>query len=227
MTKILIAEDEPAMRTGLTDNLEFEGYEVSSVSNGREALDILENQQFDLVILDVMMPEVSGFDVCQTLRKNGNEVPVVFLTAKGEEIDRVLGLEFGGDDYISKPFSLRELLARIKAILRRSRNSIATGTAHYEKIGAMEVDFKRYEAWINNIKVKLSHREFDVLNFLWKNKQKIVSRDDLLKNIWGYDEFPTTRTIDNFILRIRQKVEENPNDPKVILTVHGMGYKML
>lgn len=227
MSKILIAEDEPAMRTGLTDNLEFEGYEVSSVANGKEALDILENKQFDLIILDVMMPEVSGFDVCQMLRKKGNDVPVVFLTAKGEEIDRVLGLEFGGDDYISKPFSLRELLARIKAILRRSRTSTTTEVAHYERIGKMEVDFNSYEARIDNVKVKLSHREFDVLHFLWKNKQKIVSRDDLLKNIWGYDEFPTTRTIDNFILRIRQKVEENSNDPKAILTVHGMGYKMI
>jgi len=174
-----------------------------------------------------MMPVMSGFDLCQTLRKNGNNVPIIFLTAKGDEIDRVLGLEFGADDYISKPFSLRELLARIKAILRRNQNNTSNTSHFFERIGQLEVDFKKYEAKINNEPTKLSHREFDVLQFLWNNKQKIVSRDTLLKNIWGYDEFPTTRTIDNFILRLRQKVEENPNDPKVILTVHGIGYKML
>ena len=228
MTRILIAEDDASMREGLTDNLLFEGYEVTGVANGKEALKVLETDQFDLVILDVMMPEVSGFDVCQNLRKNGNNVPIIFLTAKGEEIDRVLGLEFGADDYISKPFSLRELLARIKAILRRNLSAnqqVAQGK--YEEIGKLRVDFSRYDARIDNEKVKLSHRELDVLHFLWNNRQKIVSRDDLLKNIWGYDEFPTTRTIDNFILRIRQKVEDNPNEPKIILTVHGLGYKLI
>lgn len=226
MINILVVDDETSMREGLIDNLVFEGYQAISASNGQEALDILNEKTFDLVILDVMMPVMSGFDLCQTLRKNGNNVPIIFLTAKGDEIDRVLGLEFGGDDYISKPFSLRELLARIKAILRRNQNGQQL-ISNFEKIGRLEVDFKKYEAKLDNEPVKLSHREFDVLHFLRNNKQKIVSRDELLKNIWGYDEFPTTRTIDNFILRIRQKVEENPNDPKIILTVHGIGYKML
>lgn len=226
MIDILVVDDETAMREGLTDNLVFEGYNVTGASNGQEALEILNKQSFNLVVLDVMMPVMSGFDLCQTLRKNGNNVPIIFLTAKGDEIDRVLGLEFGADDYISKPFSLRELLARIKAILRRNQNEPSI-SSHFEQIGKLEVDFKKYEAKIDNEPTKLSHREFDVLHFLWNNKQKIVSRDELLKNIWGYDEFPTTRTIDNFILRIRQKVEENPNDPKIILTVHGIGYKLL
>ncbi|MGL1886489.1 MAG: response regulator transcription factor [Reichenbachiella sp.] len=227
MTRILLAEDEPSMRLGLTDNLEFEGYEVIAVPDGKQALDTFNSQSFDLAILDVMMPEMSGFDVCKTVRASGNNTPIVFLTAKGDEIDRVLGLEFGADDYIAKPFSLRELLARIKAILRRSQLNTSNVPNQWEQIGCLSVDFSRYEAKIGSEEVKFSHREFDVLQFLWKHRQKIVSRDQLLKNIWGYDEFPTTRTIDNFILRIRQRVEENPNDPKIILTVHGQGYKIL
>ena len=228
MKRILITDDEPSMRQGLADNLEFEGYEVSAATNGREALEILSKEEYDLLILDVMMPELSGFDVCKTLRQQGNNIPVILLTAKGEEIDRVLGLELGADDYITKPFSLRELLARVKAILRRSGNSNPQASnASMETIGLLQVDFKNYVANVNGKEVKLSHREFEVLHFLWENKHTIVSRDNLLKNIWKYDEFPTTRTIDNFILRLRQKVETNPNEPKIILTVHGIGYKMV
>lgn len=228
MTHILIVDDEPSMREGLSDNLIFEGYQTQMASNGIEALDKLKEQTFDLVVLDVMMPEMSGFDVCKQIRQDGNKVPIILLTAKGEEIDKVLGLELGADDYITKPFSLRELLARIKAILRRTavRNN-ETSTHNIETVGLMQVDFKNYKAKIAGKEVKLSHREFEVLHYLWAHKNKVVSRDDLLKNIWGYDEFPTTRTIDNFILKLRQRVEVNPNDPKIILTVHGLGYKML
>lgn len=228
MIRILIVDDEPSMREGLSDNLIFEGYKTELASNGIEALEKLKDQSFDLVVLDVMMPEMSGFDVCKQIRQDGNQVPVILLTAKGEEIDKVLGLELGADDYITKPFSLRELIARIKAILRRSENStVENSTSKFEIIGLMQVDFKNYIAKIANKEENLSHREFEVLHYLWAHKQKIVSRDDLLKNIWGYDEFPTTRTIDNFILKLRQRVEVNPNDPKIILTVHGLGYKML
>ncbi len=228
MIHILIVDDEPSMRKGLSDNLIFEGYKTEMASNGTEALEKLIEKTFDLVVLDVMMPEMSGFDVCKQLRQHGNKVPVILLTAKGEEIDKVLGLELGADDYITKPFSLRELLARIKAILRRSeKNNIENSTHEFETIGLMQVDFKKYVAQIAGNKVKLSHREFEVLHYLWAHSQKVISRDDLLKNIWGYDEFPTTRTIDNFILKLRQKVEVNPNDPKIIITVHGLGYKML
>ena len=228
MTRILIVDDEPSMREGLSDNLIFEGYQTEMASNGIEALDIIKDQTFDLIVLDVMMPEMSGFEVCKQMRQDGNKVPVILLTAKGEEIDKVVGLELGADDYITKPFSLRELLARIKAILRRSENgSTESPTSKFETIGLLQVDFKNYLAKIANREVKLSHREFEVMHFLWAHKNKVVSRDDLLKNIWGYDEFPTTRTIDNFILKLRQRVEVNPNEPKIILTVHGLGYKML
>ncbi|MDW3212046.1 MAG: response regulator transcription factor [Reichenbachiella sp.] len=227
MNKILVVDDEPAMRQGLADNLLFEGYQVDQAEDGKVALDRLKAQSYDLVVLDVMMPELSGFDVCKKLRMEGNKVPVILLTAKGEEIDRVLGLELGADDYITKPFSLRELLARVKAVLRRTQQNSDTGPRQFETIGLMEVDFKNFVARINHEEVKLSHREFEVLKFLKDHQQEIVSRDELLKNIWKYDEFPTTRTVDNFILRLRQKIETNPNDPKIILTVHGMGYKMI
>lgn len=229
MTKILIVDDEPAMREGISDNLLFEGYEVDMAINGSDALEKLSVQfSYDLVILDVMMPEMSGFDVCKKLRLQGNQVPIILLTAKGEEIDRVLGLELGADDYITKPFSIRELIARIKVILRRVQNiSNTANKSAFESVGLMLVDFKNYEATVENEKVKLSHREFEVLHYLWQHRHKVVTRDDLLKNIWGYDEFPTTRTIDNFILRLRQKIETDPNKPKIILTVHGIGYKMI
>ncbi len=228
MKHILIVDDEPSMREGLADNLIFEGYQIEMASNGIEALDKLKTQTFDLVVLDVMMPEMSGFDVCKQVRLDGNQVPIILLTAKGTEIDKVLGLELGADDYITKPFSLRELIARIKAILRRFENNNSKNlTTNLEAIGLLQVDFKNYQAKIADKEIKLSHREFEVLHYLWVHRQKVVSRDDLLKNIWGYNEFPTTRTIDNFILKLRQIVEANPNDPKVILTVHGLGYKML
>ena len=216
------------MREGLADNLEFEGYDTEMAANGKEGLDMIISRKYDLVVLDVMMPEMSGFDVCKELRKRNIAVPVILLTAKGEEIDKVLGLELGADDYITKPFSLRELIARIKAILRRAQPG--TGVEEPEKyvtIGLMEIDFTNYQARIADKEVKLSHREFEILHFLWDHKQEVVSRDDLLKNIWEYDEFPTTRTVDNFILKLRQKIEKNPNVPEIIITVHGVGYKLL
>jgi len=228
MTKILIVDDEPAMRQGLADNLEFEGYETAMAENGREGLEKILSQKFDLIVLDVMMPEMSGFDVCKELRKRNITVPVILLTAKGEEIDKVLGLELGADDYLTKPFSLRELLARIKAILRRSGGQNEPAAVEkFVTIGLLQVDFTNYKARAEDREIKLSHKEFEILHYLWDHKQAVVSRADLLKNIWEYDEFPTTRTVDNFILKLRQKIENNPNDPENIITVHGVGYKLL
>lgn len=227
MTKILIVDDEQAMREGLSDNLVFEGYETVLAENGMDALEKTEQENFDLIVLDVMMPQLSGFEVCKKLRKANISTPVILLTAKGEEIDRVLGLELGADDYLIKPFSLRELLARIKAVLRRTQAQQTKNNKEKTGIGLLTLDFESYTAFHNNEPVKLSHREFEVLQYLLQHKGEIVSRDQLLKNIWQYDEFPTTRTIDNFILRLRQKIETNPNSPQVILTVHGMGYKLI
>ena len=226
MNKILIAEDELNMRKGLKDNLEFEGYQVDCASDGEEAIEFLKNNNYNLIILDVMMPKISGFDVCKGARKMGIETPVIFLTAKGEEIDKVLGLELGADDYVTKPFSLRELLARIKAILRRSENKISP-TGMFEKIGSLNVNFTAYTANSNGKEISLSHKEFEILNYLWKKRNAVVSRDDLLNEVWGYEESPTTRTVDNFILKLRQKIEKDSNNPKIILTVHGVGYKLI
>jgi DNA-binding response OmpR family regulator len=226
MTKILLVEDEPNMRLGLKDNLEYEGYDVDIAEDGEIGLTKILQNDYDLVIMDVMMPKISGFDVCKNVRKSGITTPIILLTAKGEEIDKVLGLELGADDYVTKPFSLRELLARVKAILRRSQ-SFANAENKSVKIGKLEVDFSAYKAISANKEIQMSHKEFEILHYLWKKRNSTVSRDDLLTEIWGYDDTPTTRTVDNFILKLRQKIEVNPNHPKIILTVHGVGYKMI
>ncbi|HMN23090.1 MAG TPA: response regulator transcription factor [Ignavibacteriaceae bacterium] len=227
MTKILVIDDEQNMRTGLKDNLEFEGYEVEAAIDGEQGLKKILENSYNLIILDVMMPKKSGFDVCKEIRKAGITTPVILLTAKGEEIDKVVGLEIGADDYVTKPFSLRELLARVKAILRRSDNLTLDDAIREVKIGKLEVNFSGYKAESKNKDVQMSHKEFEILHYLWKHRNSTVSRDDLLTEIWGYDETPTTRTVDNFILKLRQKVEIDSNHPQVILTVHGVGYKLV
>jgi DNA-binding response OmpR family regulator len=226
MAKILIVEDEPAMQLGLKDNLELELYQVDIAGDGEEGVNKIKTGAFDLILLDVMLPKLSGFDVCKTVRAAGIQTPIILLTARGEEMDKVLGLELGADDYITKPFSLRELLARIKAILRRNVPRPA-GSVTFVKIGKLEIDFDSFQAKEGATAVKLSHKEFEILQYLMKNKQKVVSRYDLLENVWGYDEQITTRTVDNFIARLRQKIESNPNQPAIIITVHGSGYKMV
>lgn len=227
MPKILVVDDEQNMRTGLKDNLEFEGYDVDTANDGEQGLKKILENNYNLVILDVMMPKKSGFDVCKEVRKNGITTPIILLTAKGEEIDKVVGLEIGADDYVTKPFSLRELLARVKAILRRGDNLVMNETAREIKIGKLEVNFDGYKATSKNKDVQMSHKEFEILHYLWKHRNSTVSRDDLLTEIWGYDENPATRTVDNFILKLRQKIEIDPNHPRIILTVHGIGYKLV
>lgn len=227
MAKILVVEDEMHMRIGLKDNLEYESFEVDLAEDGQKGLDLLDRNTYDLILLDVMMPKLSGFDVCKQARKNGVTTPIIFLTAKGEEIDKVLGLELGADDYITKPFSLRELVARVKAVLRRTGGHPDQVTISKAKIGQLDIDFQHYEARVNDESVKMSHKEFETLHYLLLHKNEVVSRYQLLEDVWGYESQPTTRTIDNFILKLRQKIEENPNAPKIILTVHGVGYKLI
>jgi len=227
MPKILVVDDEQNMRTGLKDNLEFEGYEVDTANDGEQGLKKILDNRYNLIILDVMMPKKSGFDVCKEVRKAGITTPVILLTAKGDEIDKVVGLEIGADDYVTKPFSLRELLARVKAILRRGENLIMNESAREVKIGKLEINFDGYKATSKNKDVQMSHKEFEILHFLWKHRNSTVSRDDLLTEVWGYDENPSTRTVDNFILKLRQKVEVDSNHPQVIFTVHGIGYKLV
>lgn len=226
MASILIIEDEPAMQLGLKDNLELEGYQVELAGDGETGLAKVKTGSHDLVLLDVMLPKLSGLDVCKSARTAGIRTPIILLTAKGEEIDKLLGLELGADDYITKPFSVRELLARIKVILRRSSYPPNQGANRID-IGRLRVDFISFMAELDGAEVRLSHKEFEILSYLYKNKNQVVSRYNLLEHVWGYEEQPTTRTIDNFIVRLRQKVEVNAGNPKIILTVHGSGYKMI
>lgn len=225
--KVLIVEDEPDMLMGLKDNLEFEGYEVDVAADGEEGFKKLLVNHYDIVLLDVMLPGLSGFDVCKKARGENVQTPIIFLTAKGEELDKVIGLESGGDDYITKPFSLRELAARIKAVLRRTKQNDVNESDDAVTIGLLSVDFKNYMAYHEGNQVKMSVKEMDVLQFLWKNKNHTLDRDQLLESVWGYDTNITSRTIDNFILKLRNKVEKDPNNPQIILTVYGLGYKMV
>lgn len=226
MPTILIIEDEPAMQLGLKDNLELEDYTVDIAGDGEAGLAKIKSNTYDLILLDVMLPKLSGFDVCKKTRAEGISTPIILLTARGEEIDKILGLEFGADDYITKPFSVRELLARVKAILRRSKGSAPKESATVV-IGRLKIDFSAFRAEENGTEIKLSHKEFEILSYLFQNKNQIVTRYNLLEKVWGYEEQPTTRTVDNFIVRLRQKVEANPNHPRIIFTVHGSGYKLV
>ncbi len=225
---ILIVEDEPNMRLGLKDNLEFEGYSVDLAEDGAEGLEKILKKTYDLIIMDVMMPRMSGLDACRKAREAGVESPILLLTAKSEEVDKVIGLELGADDYVTKPFGLRELLARIKAILRRGAlKKEAHKASNDTKVGRLLVNFDTYTASDDKGQVRMSHKEYAILQYLLSRKNEIVSRYDLLEKVWGYDESPTTRTVDNFIVKLRQKVETDPNDPRIILTVHGTGYKLI
>jgi len=224
MPSLLIVEDEPNMRMGLKDNLEFEGYEVEFADNGEDGLKKILENKYDLVLLDVMLPKLSGFDVCRKVREQKNATPIILLTAKGEEVDKIVGLELGADDYVTKPFSLRELLARIKAILRRTEKSETKNDLI--KIGKLEIHFPSYNASEDGNAVQMSHKEFELLKYLYDHRNQTVSRDDLLKNVWE-DIYTTSRTIDNFIVKLRQKIETDPNNSRTILTVHGIGYKLI
>ena len=226
MSSILLIEDEPEMQRGLKDNLEFEGYKIDVVGDGKEGLKKMMNRTYDLVLLDVMLPGMSGFDVCKRAREKGVHAPIIMLTAKGEEVDKVLGLELGADDYITKPFSLRELLARIKAVLRRKGSGAAKDSGK-TKIGKIEIDFATYTVTKKGKSVDMTPKECEIMRFLWLHKDQVVSRDALLTNVWGYDESISSRTVDNFILKIRQKVEASPSRPQHIITIHGTGYKLI
>lgn len=224
MSRILVVDDEKNLRIGLKDNLEFEGYEVDTAEDGETAIEIIKSQFFDLIILDVMMPKYSGFDVCKKIRQLEINTPIIFLTAKGEDVDKILGLELGADDYITKPFNLRELLARIKAILRRAENNQAK--SKFIQIGKLSIDFLTYTALADGVQVSMSIKEIELLKYLFDHKNQTVTRDDLLKKVWS-DLIVTSRTIDNFIVRLRQKIETDSEKPKIILTVHGLGYKLI
>ena len=220
---ILVVEDDPGIQDMLKYSLSAEGYTLYHAYTVKEGWETIENKAIDLVLLDWMLPDNSGIDLLHRIRKYHSMLPVIMVTAKTEEDDRILGLDVGADDYVTKPFSLRELLARIRAVLRRGDSEVSEKV----KIGKLDINFSTYNAAENSVPVNLSSKEFDILNYLWNKRNKTVSRDELLSNIWGEDVYTTPRTIDNFILKIRQKTENNPNEPKIIITIHGIGYKLL
>ena len=230
MSKILIAEDDPNIRIGLIDTLESEGYLVISSENGKIALDEHNKQSFDLIILDVMMPEVSGYDVCRTIRKSDEQTPIIMLTAKGEEIDKVVGLELGADDYVTKPFGIRELLARIEAVLRRSRKKHISNDSK----NLIEFNFANGKVKVSHLKfiqegkeTDISQRELHLMQEFYSHKGEVMSREYLLDKVWGMQYGGTTRTLDQHILTLRKKIETDPIQHQYIQTVHGCGYRYI
>src|SRR5437879_3027001 len=223
MARILIVEDEPNMVAGLRDNFEYEGYEEITAPDGVAGLERALNEAPDLVILDVMMPRMSGLDVCKQLKAKRPSVPIIMLTARGQEIDKVVGLELGADDYVTKPFSIRELMARVKAVLRR----VSPPAAEVYRFSDVEVNIRSNEVRRSGKLVDLSSKEFALLAYFVSNPAETHSRDRLLDAVWGYENYPNTRTVDTHIVHLRQKLEPNPEEPRFILTVHGSGYKFV
>lgn len=225
MKRILVIEDEPQMLLGLRDNLELEGYDVQTAADGDEGLSKASSAPPDLVILDVMLPKRNGFDVCRELRARNVSTPIVMLTARSAETDKVLGLELGADDYVTKPFSITELLARVRAVLRRSNpQRPATDTV---RIGDIDFDFRLHQARRGQARIEFTACEFELLRYLVQHVGQVVTREQILNDVWGYEEYPTTRTIDNFVAKLRQKIEKSPHAPEHILTIHGSGYKFV
>ena len=224
MARILIIEDEPEMARGLQFNLEARGYDVTIANNGEAGLQAATSFRPDLVLLDVMLPKRDGYDVCRTLRKSEPKLPILMLTAKGQDDDVVLGLKLGADDYVRKPFSVVELMARIETALRRSRN---TGDSGVLTFGDINIDFTKYEATRRGNVLELSPREFEMLRFFANRRGEVVTRDALLDAVWGYSSIPNTRTVDTHIGKLRQKIEPDPTRPRHLITVHGLGYKFL
>jgi DNA-binding response OmpR family regulator len=223
MARILVVEDDPAILRGLVDNLACESHEVLTAADGEHAYALARRGTPDLIILDLMLPRMSGYELCRKLRADGVSTPIVMLTARGDEADRVVGLDLGADDYVTKPFSVRELLARIRAVLRRAQGQSALPAEL--RFGDVTVDFRRYEARKNGQPVELTRKEFGLLRLLAARAGEPVTRDDLLNEVWGYDATPTTRTVDNHVASLRAKLEDNPSDPQHLFTVFGVGYK--
>lgn len=225
MKKLLVIEDDPAILQGLAAGLELEHFEVLTAADGEKGFLMAQRENIDLVILDLMLPGKNGEEICRDLRAKGINVPIIMLTSKSTETDKVVGLELGADDYVTKPFSLRELQARIAAVLRR--RPVPTKEIDTCAFGGVTLDFRKQEAVRSGASVHLSAREFDVMKFFAVHEGEVVTREMLLNAVWGYEEFPTTRTVDNYILSIRKKLEENPSQPAHLITIHTAGYKFV
>lgn len=222
--KILIVEDEQGLVMGLTDRLRSEGYAVETAEEGNKGFELARDNSYDLIILDVMLPHRNGYDVCRDLRQTGVQTPIIMLTAKDQTVDKVIGLKIGADDYVTKPFEILELLARIEVLLRRVPVA-ATSDSEVYHFGSVQVNFRSTEVYRDGRTVELSALEFKLLSYFIKNRGTTISRDRLLDEVWGYDAMPSTRTVDVHISGLRQKLEDNPHHPQFFLTIHGLGYK--
>jgi DNA-binding response OmpR family regulator len=223
MTRVLVVEDDPGILRTVADNLRFEKYDVITALDGETAYALQQQQQPDLIVLDLMLPRLSGVDLCRRLRADDVQVPVLVLTARGEEADRVNGLDMGADDYVIKPFSIPELMARVRALLRRSSSGLAATLT----FGDVAVDFRRHSALRGGRAVEMTRKEFALLRFLASREDVVATRDELLNKVWGFEAYPVTRTVDNHIAGLRAKLEPDPARPVYILTVHGVGYKFV
>lgn len=222
---ILIIEDDISILRGLKDNLAFEGYQVISATDGQEGFKTALEKHVDLLLLDIMLPGMNGYEICRRLKKEKPDLPIIMITARGTEMDTVAGLDIGADDYIPKPFSIPELLARVRAVLRRSSPEQAEIETY--SFGHVSMDFKKYTTLVHMKKVELSSKEYNIMKYFIEHKDEVVHRHDLLEKVWGFDITPTTRTVDNYILELRKKLEKDPSDPQHILTIRGAGYKFV
>jgi DNA-binding response OmpR family regulator len=225
MTRVLVVEDDPGILRTVADNLKFEQYDVVTAMDGRTAWEIQQRQRPDLIVLDLMLPRMSGLELCRQLRASDVQVPVLVLTARSEEADRVLGLDLGADDYVTKPFSVAELMARIRALLRRT--SSTSSLPAILRFGQVEIDFRRYAAHRRGKPIEMTRKEFALLRFLASRSETVLTRDELLNKVWGFEAYPLTRTVDNHIASLRAKLEADPSRPAHIQTVYGVGYRFV
>jgi len=225
VSSILIIEDDPAIQFGLTENLGFESYEVQTADTAEEGYRIISESPPDLIILDIMLPGMSGYELCRKLRGEGVSIPIIMLTARGEEFDRVMGLDLGADDYVTKPFSVIEVMARVRALLRRAGSSSEFPDS--VSFGDVVVDFKKYEAEKAGKPVTLARKEYGLLRMLASRAGEVVTRDELLNDVWGQDEYPSSRTVDAHVATVRAKLEKDPHKPEHLITMHGVGYKLV
>jgi DNA-binding response OmpR family regulator len=222
---ILLVEDDESILFGLQDILESEGYQISTATDGIEGLKLATEKSIDLLVLDIMLPSMNGLEICKKIKQEKLKLPIIMLTAKSSELDKISGLNYGADDYITKPFSLSELLARIRAILRRAYPE--ENILKNYSFGNVKIDFIKMEAFVNNCEIRFTKKQFAILEYFINRAGEVVHRHDLLNNIWGYEKIPSTRTVDTFILEIRKKIEINPSNPKYIVSISGIGYRFI